>query len=150
MFKLFSKKKKFSAHCELSRQPVDRESAYLLSTAQVISSRKFWDSIMTEPDTMSYTEAHFKTGDQTAANIRNMIFKKYAKEDKVWVISDSHIHLFEVDPSEAKQLANQWWDSQGNEIPLHLTTSIAEMDDQHFEEIRRYAIQDAGRAQVKG
>lgn len=149
MFKLFSKKKKFSAHCDLSRTPVDRASAYLLSTAQIISSRKFWDNIMTEPDTMTYTEAHFRNGDQTAANIRNMIFKKYAGNDKAWIVSDSQIHLFDVDVTEAKQLANAWWDSEGNEVPDHLVTSVSDMDDLQFESIKKYAINDAGRSLVK-
>ncbi|MEQ9306790.1 MAG: hypothetical protein RJQ14_22940, partial [Marinoscillum sp.] len=82
MFNLFnkSKKKKFRASCDLSGNVLDRESAYVLSTVQIISSQKFWDNIMTEPETLTYTEAHFKSGDQTAANIRNMIFKKYSNE----------------------------------------------------------------------
>lgn len=149
MFKFFTKKKKFTANCDLSRTPLDRESAYVLTTAQIISSRKFWDNIMTEPETMTYTEAHFRTGDKTAANIRNMIFKKYAGRDKAWVISDSQIHLFDVNLSQAKELANNWWDSQGHEIPEFVVSSISEMDDEEFEEIKKYAIQDAGRKQVK-
>ena len=149
MFKLFTKKKKFAAHCDLSRTPVDRDSAYLLSTAQIISSKKFWDNIMTEPETMTYTEAHFKNGDKTAANIRNMIFKKYAGSDKAWVVSDSQIHLFDVDLPQAKELANAWWDSDGNEVPGHLETSVSSMDDKQFESIKNYAINDAGRSMVR-
>ena len=67
------KKKKFRAQCELSKMPVEKESAYLVTTAQIISSKKFWDNVMTEPDTMSYTKAFFKSGDQVATNMRHMI-----------------------------------------------------------------------------
>lgn len=146
---LFTRKKKFKANCELSKAPLDKESSYMVSTAQIISSKKFWDNIMTEPETMTYTEAHFKNGDKTATNIRNMIFKKYAKEDKAWIISDSQVHLFDIDLSESRELAKKWWDSEGNEIPDYVTTSVSEMPDETFQEIKEYAIHNAGRAYVK-
>lgn len=149
MFNLFSKKKKFKASCDLSRTPIDKESAYMVTTAQIISSKKFWDNIMTEPETMTYTEAHFKKGDKMATNMRNMIFKKYANSDKAWIISDSQVHLFDIDLSESKELANKWWDSEGNEIPVHVTSSVSEMDDARFDEIKDYAINNAGRNHVK-
>ena len=150
MFNLFSKKKKkFSATCDLSRTPLDKASAYVVSTAQIISSRKFWDNIMTEPETMTYTEAYFKSGDKTATNIRTMIFKKYANEDKAWVISDAQIHLFDIDLDESKKLGDQWWDSEGNEVPDHLRSSISSMDESEFESLQNYAIHDAGKHLVK-
>lgn len=149
MFGLLSKKKKFSAVCDLSRSPLQRETAYVLSTAQIISSKKFWDNIMTEPETMTYTEAFFKTGDSTATNIRHMIFKKYAATDKAWVVSDAHIHLFEVDREEAKQIANRWWDSEGKELPAQLSVSVSNMDEAEFEQIKTYALQEAGRSRVR-
>lgn len=149
MLNLFAKKKKFKATCDLSKQPLDRESTYLVSTAQIIASKKFWDNKMTEPETMTYTEAHFKSGDKTATNIRGMIFKKYANEDKVWAVSDSQIHLFDVDLSEAKDLANRWWDSQGKEVPDHLASSVADLDEATYNALKEYAIQDAGKLLVK-
>lgn len=149
MFNLFSKKKKFKANCELSKMPVDRESAFALSTAQIISSRKFWDNVMTEPETINYTEAHFKTGDKTATHIRTMIFNKYASADKMWVVSDAQIHLFEVDHDESRDMAKQWWDSQGQNVPPHLTNSLSEMDASTFHELKEYAINDAGRTLVR-
>ncbi|MEQ8582097.1 MAG: hypothetical protein RIC30_12485 [Marinoscillum sp.] len=149
MFSLFSKKKKFKASCDLSGSPLERESAYLVSTAQIISSRKFWDNIMTEPDTMTYTEAYFKSGDQTATNIRGMIFKKYADKDRAWVISDSHLHLFDIDESAAKTVANEWWDSEGKEVPQELENSLAGLDESSFEEIKSYAVKEAGRRLVQ-
>ena len=150
MFNLFGKKakKKFKASCDLSGNILERESAYVLSTAQIISSKKFWDNKMTEPETMTYTEAHFKSGDQTAANIRNMIFKKYSAEDKVWVISDAHLHLFDVDETSAKEMANQWWDSQGQEVPHDVATSLSALDAGEFENYKNYAVNEAGRRMV--
>ncbi|MFT6865475.1 MAG: hypothetical protein ACJA08_000293 [Cyclobacteriaceae bacterium] len=149
MFKFLSKKKnQFKAQCSLSRQPLDRESSYLVTTAQIISSKKFWDNIMTEPDTMSYTEAYFKNGDSTAANIRGMIFNKYSAVDKAWVISDAQLHLFEIDQQQAKTLADQWWDSEGSFSPEESKTSLKELGDQQLAAIRTYAVTEAGRAFV--
>lgn len=149
MFKFLTKKKnQFKAHCSLSKQPLEKESTYLVTTAQIISSTKFWDNVMTEPDTMSYTEAYFKTGDSTAANIRGMIFRKYSEVEKAWLISDSQIHLFDVDEQEAKELADQWWDSQGQQVPEISTTSLKHLGDEKFEEIKSYALTMAGKAQV--
>jgi len=149
MFNLFAKKKKFKANCDLSGSSLEKESAYMVSTAQIISSQKFWDNIMTEPDTMSYTEAHFKNGDSTATNIRNMIFKKYAQQDKVWVISDAQIHLFDLDEATAKTVADQWWDSEGKEVPEDLKNSLSKMEAVEFEAIKQYAIYEAGRKLVQ-
>lgn len=149
MFSLFSRKKKFKVTCDLSGSPLERESAFLVSTAQIISSKKFWDNVMTEPDTMSYTEAHFKNGDSTATNIRQMIFRKYAKEDKVWVISDAHLHLFDLDEEAARTVANQWWDSEGKEVPNELATSLSTLDEDAFESFKNYAVNEAGRSMVK-
>ncbi|MFY0601361.1 MAG: hypothetical protein JXR03_16930 [Cyclobacteriaceae bacterium] len=149
MFKFLTKKKnQFKAHCSLSKQPLDRESSYLVTTAQVISSRKFWDNVMTEPDTLSYTEAYFKNGDTTAKNIRGMIFKKYSQEEKAWVISDAQIHLFDIDQEMAKSLADQWWDSQGAFVPESTKVSLEELGTDSFEEIKSYAITEAGKAQI--
>lgn len=149
MFNLFSKKKKFSAKCELTNTPLQRESTYIISGAQIISSRKFWDNVMTEPDTMSYTEAYFKKRDETAKNIRSMIFKRYANEDKIWIISDSQIHLFDIDESHSKELADKWWDSEGDEIPVDFVNSLAEMDNELFESHKNYAIEQAGKHLVR-
>ncbi len=151
MLNLFKKNKKkgFKAHCDLSRQPLDRASTYLLTTAEIISSKKFWDNKMTEPDTMTYTVAHFKTGDKTAMNIRKMIFEKYSKEDKHWAVSDSEIHLFDsVDQTVAKARGDEWWDNEGNYSIPENGSSLASLGEENFEEIRTYAVMEAGKAQV--
>ncbi|MFY0607445.1 MAG: hypothetical protein JXR10_12060 [Cyclobacteriaceae bacterium] len=148
MFGLFSKKKKFKASCDLSGSPLEKESTYLVSTAQIISSKKFWDNKMTEPDTMTYTEAYFKNADQNATNIRGMIFNKYAAEDKIWVISDSQINLFDIDEKESKAYADQWWESEGTEVPSELQASLSDLGESTFESHKTYAIQEAGRKMV--
>ena len=147
--KLFGKKKKgFKAYCALSRQLLDKNSAYVVSTAEIISSKKFWDTKMTEPDTMTYTEAYFKTGDATATNIRGMIFNKYSAEDKAWLISDSQIHLFDIDHDEAKSLGDQWWESEGNVVPDAKSRSLHTLGEARIHELKEYAIMEAGRKHV--
>ena len=150
MLGLFKKKKKkFVAQCEISKMPVEKESAYLVTTAQIISSRKFWDNVMTHPDTMSYTTAFFKSGDEVAANMRKMIFNKYGAKDKPWIVADSEMHMFEVDQSKAKSLADQWFDSEGNFTPDESLNSLSELGEAAVEELKAYATQEAGRKLVK-
>lgn len=148
---LFSKKKtnSFKVQCALSKEPLEKESSYLLSTAEIVSSKKFWDHKMTEPETMSYTISHFKNGDQTATNMRKMIFQKYANEDKPWVISDSQIHLFEVDQDKAKARGDQFWESKGAQIPEEVENSLEKLGKTAFEEFKAYAIMYAGKDRAK-
>ncbi|MEQ9304768.1 MAG: hypothetical protein RJQ14_12745, partial [Marinoscillum sp.] len=73
----------------------------------------------------------------------------YSNEDKAWVVSDSQIHLFEVDEANAKQIANQWWDSEGKEIPQEIQCSLSEIDAAEFESYKTYAVQEAGRKHVR-
>ena len=40
--------------------------------------------------------------------MRKMIFNKYGATDKPWIISDAQVHLFDVDESKAKSLADEW------------------------------------------
>ncbi|MEQ8241474.1 MAG: hypothetical protein RIA69_19835 [Cyclobacteriaceae bacterium] len=128
--------------------PLDKESAYLITTADVIRSKKFWDNKMTEPDTMTYTEAHFKTGDKTATSIRGMIFKKYSAEDKPWIISDAHLHLFDIDENEAKKMAVAWWESQGKNVPSAANDSLSNLKEDEYNALKEYAIMSAGKSRV--
>lgn len=103
---------------------------------------------MTEPETMSYTISHFKNQDNTATQMRSMIFDKHSTIEKPWMVSDSYIHLFEVDKSEARAKANEWWSNEGNvELPNSGTASDM-LDDQAYEEIKKYAIMEAGKERV--
>jgi hypothetical protein len=145
---LKSKKKSFKANCQLSNMPLDKESAYLITTADVIRSKKFWDNKMTEPDTMTYTEAHFKSGDKTATTIRGMIFKKYSAEDKPWIISDAHLHLFDINELEAKRMADEWWESKGMTVPSEAKESLSILKAEEFEALKEYAVMVAGKSLV--
>jgi hypothetical protein len=148
MLNLFkkNKKKEFKAVCDLTRQPLDKNSTYILTTAEIISSKKFWDNKMTEPETLSYTVAHFKTQDPTASRIRKMIFDKYSDE-KAWVVSDAAIHLFDVDTDVAKARGDLWWESEGNDEPQETKDSISSLGSD-LENFKNYAIKEAGRSFV--
>jgi len=149
MFNLFGKKKKeFRASCELSKEPLEKGRGFVITTAQLISSRKFWDNKMTEPDTMSYTISHFKSGDQTSTHMREMIFNKYSNLDKPWIISESYGHLFDIDESEARDLAERWWENEGNFVPEGADQSLNQLGDGTFQEIKMYAVMEAGKSRV--
>ncbi|MEL7001148.1 MAG: hypothetical protein AAFN93_00280 [Bacteroidota bacterium] len=147
--KLFGKKKPaFKANCDLSKEPIEKGFGYLLTTSQVVSSKKFWDNIMTEPETMSYTVSHFKEQDQTATQMRYMIFEKHSTVNKPWMVSDSYIHLFEVDKSKAKDEASRWWEQEGKYVPDTAGNAEETMEQSEFEEVKKYAVMEAGRERV--
>ena len=57
---LFGKKKKvLRATCPITKEPIEKGFGYLLTTAQIVASKKYWDMIMTEPEMLSYTQQHF-------------------------------------------------------------------------------------------
>ena len=57
---LFGKKKKeLKAACNITKEPIEKGFGYMLTTAQVVTSKKYWDMVMTEPETLSYTVNHF-------------------------------------------------------------------------------------------
>src|SRR6478752_2725565 len=114
---LFGKKKKeLKAACTITKEPIEKGFGYLLTTAEIISSKKYWDLVMTEPETMSYTVSHFKN-QSSGTQMRSMIFEKYATVAKPWIVSDSVINYFEVDKSEAREGARKWWESEGSYTP---------------------------------
>lgn len=149
MFKLFGKKKKaFRASCELSKEPLEKGRGYVITTAQLIASKKFWDNKMTEPETLSYTQSHFKSGDSTSTQMRQMIFNKYGNVDKPWIISESYGHLFEIDLDQAQSHAREWWEKEGNYVPEGTDSSLKEMDTSSFEAFKDYAVMEAGRSRI--
>src|SRR6187431_1784866 len=117
--KLLGKKKKttLKAKCPITKEPIEEGFGFMLTTSQIVSSRKFWDMVMTEPETMSYTVSHFKN-QQSGTQMRSLIFEKHSSVDKAWMISDSCINLFEhVDKAEARADAKRWWESEGLYTP---------------------------------
>ena len=146
---LFGKKKKeFRASCTITKEPLEKGYGYLLTTAQVVSSRKYWDLIMTEPETLSYTVSHFKN-QSSGTHMRSMIFDKYATVSKPWIVSDSVINYFEVDRIVAREGAKKWWESEGNYVPEQTGPATDHLDNPTFQDLRNYAILEAGRERVK-
>src|SRR5260221_1376470 len=124
LLNLFGKKKKeFKASCTITKDPLEKGYGYLLTTAQVVSSRKYWDLIMTEPETLSYTVSHFKN-QSSGTHMRSMIFEKYATVSKPWIVSDSVINYFDVNRIVAREGAQKWRQSEGNYVPEQSGTAI--------------------------
>lgn len=145
---LFGKKKKaFKASCLITKEPLESGFGYLLTTSQVVTSRKYWDMIMTEPETMSYTVSHFNN-ESMGTQMRSMIFEKYATIDKPWIVSDSIINYFDVDKSKAREYAKKWWENEGNFEPSETGPAAETLDSGVFEQFKNYAIQEAGRSRV--
>lgn len=148
--KIFGKKKPgLKARCPITKEPIENGYGYLLTTAQVVSSRKYWDMIMTEPETMSYTLSHFKN-QPSGTQMRSMIFEKYSTISKPWMVSDSCINLFEeVDRKEARENARKWWQNNGEFEPQNSGPAADALDSSSFHNWKEYAIQEAGRSRVR-
>jgi hypothetical protein len=146
---LFGKKKKtLKAQCPITKEKIDEGFGYMLTTAQVVMSKKYWDMVMTEPETLSYTVSHFNN-QSTGTQMRNMIFEKYSTMNKPWIISDSCINLFEaIDKTTARENAKKWWNNDGNFTPDHSGTASDILDESTFKTWKDYAVLEAGRARV--
>jgi hypothetical protein len=146
---LFGKKKKeIKAACNITKEPIEKGFGYMLTTAQIVTSKKYWDMIMTEPETMSYTVSHFKN-QASGTQMRSMIFEKYASIAKPWMISDSIINYFDVDKSTAKENAKKWWASEGSFAPTETGPASDKLDASTFKTWKDYAILEAGRDRLK-
>jgi len=145
---LFGKKKKeFRASCPITKEPLEKGFGYLLTTSQIVASKKFWNLIMTEPETMSYTVSHFRN-QPSGTQMRSMIFEKYASIGKPWIVSDSIIGYFDVDKGTAREQARKWWDLEGNFIPNDAGPAGNTLDPATFQTWKNYAILEAGREKV--
>jgi hypothetical protein len=147
--KLLGKKKpELKARCPITRESIENGFGYLLTTSQVVSSRKYWDMVMTEPETLSYTVSHFKN-QPSGTQMRNMIFEKYSTVDKPWMVSDSCINLFEnVNRQEARENARKWWANGGQFEPENSGAAVKTVDSETFNDWRNYAVLEAGRARI--
>ena len=145
---LFGKKKKeFKATCPITKEPLEKGFGYLLTTSQIVASKKYWDLIMTEPETLSYTVSHFKN-QGSGTQMRSMIFEKYASIERPWIVSDSVIGYFDVDRNAAKENAKKWWELEGNYKPNNTGAAGSMLDPQTFQTWKNYAILEAGRERV--
>src|SRR6188768_3097388 len=137
--KLLGKKKpELKARCPITRESIESGYGYLLTTSQVVSSKKYWDLVMTEPETLSYTVSHFRN-QSSGTQMRSMIFEKYASIEKPWIISDSVINYFEVDKNTAKENAKKWWELEGNYQPNNTGSAGKTLDPQTFQTWKNYA-----------
>lgn len=142
---LFGKKKKeFRATCPITKEPLEKGFGYLLTTSQVVASKKYWDLVMTEPETMSYTVSHFHN-QSSGTQMRSMIFQKYASITKPWIVSDSVIGYFDVDKNTARENARKWWEQEGNFVP----SEEQGLDPATFQAWKNYAVLEAGRDKVR-
>lgn len=142
-----NKKKELKAKCPITKENIERGFGYMLTTSQIVSSKKFWDMVMTEPETLSYTVSHFKN-QQSGTQMRSLIFEKHSSVDKAWMISDSCINLFEVDKTEARADARRWWESEGLYTPSEAGKAEEKMDSSIFKALKEYAVLEAGRSRV--
>jgi hypothetical protein len=147
--KLLGKKKpELKARCPITKEPIESGFGYLLTTSQVVASRKYWDMVMTEPETMSYTVSHFKNH-TSGTQMRNMIFEKYSSVAKPWMISDSCINLFEnVDKKMAKEEAKKWWTNEGKYLPQNSGPAAEALDAGAYQNLKDYAVLEAGRSRI--
>jgi hypothetical protein len=147
--KLIGRKKNIlKASCPVTKEPIEFGFGYLLTTAQVIASKKYWDLVMTEPETLSYTLSHFKN-QPSGTQMRSLIFNKYSTISKPWIVSDSCISLFEVDRQQAREAARRWWDSQGTYLPDRTGPASETLPAEAFSQLKDYAILEAGRARIQ-
>lgn len=146
---LFGKKKKeFKASCLITKEPLEKGFGYLLTTSQVVASKKYWDLVMTEPETLSYTVSHFKN-QASGTQMRSMIFEKYASINRPWIISDSVISYFDIDKGTAKENAKKWWELEGNFAPSNTGPANSTLDESTFQTWKNYAILEAGKDKVR-
>jgi hypothetical protein len=142
-----NKKKDLRARCPITKESIETGFGYMLTTSQIVSSKKYWDMIMTEPETMSYTVSHFKN-QESGTQMRNLIFEKYSSVGKPWMVSDSCINLFEVDKANARANAKKWWETEGNFSPNEAGSALEKLDPSSYQELKDYAVLEAGRNRV--
>jgi hypothetical protein len=146
--KLFSKKVAIKAQCPITKDFIEEGYGYMLTTSEAISSKVFWDKIMTEPETLSYTKAHFNN-DTTGTHMRGLIFEKYSGIEKPWMISDECITFFEdIDRQQARSRARNWWESAGTFVPENAGSALDVLDATTFQQLKEYAVLEAGRNQL--
>jgi hypothetical protein len=147
--KLLGKKKpELKARCPITKEQIENGFGYLLTTAEVIASRKYWDMVMTEPETLSYSVSHFRN-QQSGTHMRTLIFEKYSNIEKPWMISDSCINLFEnVDRKSAREKARMWWESAGTFIPENSGPAAVALEPNTFKTVKDYAVLEAGRSKI--
>jgi hypothetical protein len=145
---LFSKKKKKSAQCALTGTILYNGEGCLVTTSEVVMSKKFWESIMTEPETMAYTINHFTKKDKQATMMRNAIFEKYAEREEPWVVSEDCLQTYGIVTSLNGTDVKKWWDTDGKFKPSGCGKARQVLAPELYEEVRQYAVMSAGSNRV--
>lgn len=149
LFSFGKKKKKAVKSCDLEGSLLEFGEGYLLTSAQIIKSKRFWDNKMIEPETVAYSKAHFEKQDDMGTKMRTMIFQKYATKEKPWLIGDGQVNQFEVDKEAAKAHAKLWWESDFTFSPPQTGAAEAVLEETEFAQWKEYAIMKAGEEQLK-
>lgn len=145
---LFKAKKKRTATCALTGTALHEGEGRLVTTAEVVVSEKFWESIMTEPDAMSYTINYFKKNDSNATMMRNAIFSKYAEREEPWIVSEDCLQTYGIKTALNGKEVDQWWSSQGTYLPKNAGKASDVLSEEEFKKVKKYAITEAGRSRV--
>lgn len=146
---LFKKKKKKSAQCALTGTMLQDGEGCLVTTSEVVVSKKFWESIMTDPDAMAYTINHFTKQDKQATMMRNAIFEKYADREDAWVVSEDCLQTYGINTRLNGSDIKQWWASEGKFMPEGVGSAKTVLAPETYQEIRQYAVMSAGESRVQ-
>lgn len=148
--KIFSKKSKpVNAQCSICKSHMESNEGFALTTSQVVSSKKYWDHKMVEPETLSYTTQHFKAKDENATKMRGIIFEKTAEKDMTWIACETCIKHFDVCQDKTKLLAMEWW-TQGKQHKIPNTGKATEfLSADEYDHIKTYATMDAGASLIR-
>lgn len=94
--------------CDCCSKSVESPTAtYLLTPAQVVKSRKYWDYLMTSPEMYELSKRHFVNKDANATKQRGMIVVPLIQNSSPWCICEKCIDKFDVDKSIAKKYSIQ-------------------------------------------
>ena len=143
-FNPFKKKKKPGTQCSICKSRMEYEEGNILTSSQIVTSNSFWDKLMVEPDTLSYTKAHFESSDATATRMRHMIFNKYSEKDQAWIVCDSCVEMFDVEKEEVREHARKWWETDKAFRPPACGKASEQMKDHEYQAIKTYAVMQAG------
>ncbi len=145
---IFKAKKKRTAVCALTNTPLQEGEGRLVTTAEVIVSKKFWESIMTEPEAMAYTINYFKKNDASAIMMRNAIFSKYADRSEPWIVSEDCLQTYGIETKLNGAEVIDWWNNKDAYRPANSGKAIDVLSPEEYEQAKQYAITEAGRSRV--
>jgi len=148
LLNLFKSRKKKTAACALTGTLLQEGEGRLVTTAEVIVSKKFWESIMTEPEAMAYTINFFKKRDPNALLMRKAIFQKYANKQEPWIISEDCLQTYEIHSSLNGTHVKEWWLAGGEYTCEGCGRGADVLAEEEFHAAEDYAIKKAGESRV--